>query len=232
MKKILIADKDEGLRDAFRVVFPVDEYDFFYTSDGASIERVALEYKPDIYIINVDLHKKDGVEVYEDLQEREMLKNSHFFFLKDINNKTDLSGYTNITGVIDKPINFFRVHEMIAGLEDIPKEPEPEESLSTEKATAGEPQKPQESMIMQEILKEPKIAFTFEDDQETAYFEEQLKKAIKQSLETMKDSLIEKVTPIISSYMKNYSKQILSDVAEKVVREEMETLLASIRKSK
>lgn len=93
MKKILIAEKDEGLRDAFRVVFPVDEYEFFYTSDGSSIERIALEYKPDIFVINVDLDKKDGIEVYEDLQERELLKNAHFFFIKDLNRKIDLSGY-------------------------------------------------------------------------------------------------------------------------------------------
>lgn len=232
MKKILLADKDEGLRDAFRVVFPVDEYDFFYTSDGSSIDRIALEYKPDIYIVNVDLDKKDGIEVYEDLQDRELLQKAHFFFLKDINKKIDLSGYKDITGIIDKPINFFRVHQMIAELEDtIPKLQDAETTPSTTMPQV-ETQKIQESMIMQEILKEPKIVFKFQDDQETIDFEEQLKKAVKESLETLKDSLIEKLTPIISNYMKNYSRQILSDVAEKVVREEMETLLASIRKSK
>ncbi len=232
MKKILLADKDEGLRDAFRVVFPVDEYDFFYTSDGSSIERIALEYKPDIYIVNVDLDKKDGVEVYEDLQDRELLQGAHFFFLKDINKKIDLSGYKDITGIIDKPINFFRVHQMIAELEDTIQKTQEAETAPSIGMPQGEPQKTQESMIMQEILKEPKIAFKFPEDQETIDFEEKLKKAINESLEALKETFIDKLTPIISNYMKNYSKQILQDVAEKVVREEMETLLASIRRSK
>jgi len=230
MKRILLADRDEGLRDAFRVVFPMDEYEFFYTSDGANIERIALEYKPDIYIINVDLDKKDGVEVYEDLQERELLKKAHFFFLKDINKKIDLSGYTDIRGIIEKPINFFKVHQMIAELEDLGEkaketEPAPDE-LKTSKSTE------ETSMIMKEILKEPKVQFKFEDDKETMAFEEELKKAINECIEDLKENLIEKLTPVLSGYMKNYSKQILTDVAEKVIREELETLLASIRKSK
>lgn len=228
MKKILIADKDEGLRDAFRVVFPADEYEFFYTSDGASIERVALEYKPDIYIINVDLDKKDGTEVYEDLQERELLKNAHFFFIKDMNRKIDLSGYTDIRGVIEKPINFFKVHQMIAELEDLGEKET--ESIGEELKTTRPAE--ETSMIMKEILKEPKVQFKFEDDKETIEFEEELKKAINQCIENFKDQMVAKLTPVLSSYMKNYSKQILSDVAEKVIREELETLLASIRRSK
>lgn len=231
MKKILIADRDEGLKDAFRVVFPVDEYDFFYTSDGSAIERMASEYMPDIYIVNVDLDKKDGVEVYEDMQEREMLKNCRFFFIKDIAKKIDLSGYTDIAGVIEKPINFFKVHQLIAEQEDLIK-PKEQAPLSQDQSVIDEQQITKDNMIMKEILREPKITFAFEDDQETAAFEEQLKQAINYSIEKMKASLIEQLTPVISNYLKNYSKQVLSDIAEKVVREEMESLLTSIRKSK
>ncbi|MCX7966263.1 MAG: hypothetical protein N2596_06530 [Syntrophorhabdaceae bacterium] len=230
MKKILIADRDEGLRDAFRVVFPADEYEFFYTSDGASIERIALEFRPDIYIINVDLDKKDGVEVYEDLQDRELLKNAHFFFIKDINKKIDLSGYKDIRGVIEKPINFFKVHQMIAELEDISeKTKEPESTIEEMKVSRGAEET---SMIMKEILREPKVQLKFEDDKETMAFEEELKKAINQCIDGFRDQMIAKLTPVLSNYMKNYSKQILSDVAEKVIREELEMLLASIRRSK
>ncbi|HOJ42980.1 MAG TPA: hypothetical protein PLW88_04550 [Syntrophorhabdaceae bacterium] len=230
MKKILLADRDEGLKDAFRVVFPTDEYEFFYTSDGASIERIALEYKPNIYIINVDLDKKDGIEVYEDLQERELLRDAHFFFLKDINKKIDLSGYTDIRGVIEKPINFFKVHQMIAELEDLGEKANEPETLSEDLKTTRVTE--ETGMIMKEILKEPKVQFKFEDDKESMAFEEELKKAIIQCIETLREELIEKLTPVVSNYMKNYSKQILTDIAEKVIREELETLLASIRKSR
>ena len=211
MKKILIADKDESLKDAFRVVFPSDEYEIIFTPNGREVERIMEEYRPEIYILNTRLEKKDGIEVYKDLKERGMLQNIRFYFMKDEGVESDFSDY-QIDGVIDKPINFFRVHQMI----------DKEDALPELKIT----KKPEEnvSQIIRSNNSMPK--------ENANVLENELKKIIYDSMENMKINIVDKITPIISQYIEECTKKILNDTAEKVIRDEMENLLSILRESR
>ena len=117
-KKILIADKDSSLKEAFRIIFSEDKYDILYAASGKEVERLADTDHPEIYIINVNLLKSSGIEVYRKLQKDKLLDNARFFFMKDENDSTELLGF-QAEGVIEKPINFFKVHERIAKEDDL-----------------------------------------------------------------------------------------------------------------
>ncbi|MCX5806278.1 MAG: response regulator [Proteobacteria bacterium] len=208
MKKILIADKDMSLKDAFRVVFPSDEFDIIFTSNGKEVEKISEEYRPEIYILNTRLEKKDGTDVYKELKEKNMLQNVRLFFLKDEGIELNLSSYYDIDGVIEKPINFFRVHQMID---------------------------------KEDILPEIKIANKVEDNEiqvatltkeRTIALEDELRNIIYDSIESIKMSIADRITPVICQYIEEQTKMILNNAAEKVIRDEMDKLLNLIRESR
>ena len=111
-KRIVIADKDGSLPHAFSTVFSKDQFEIYYGANGKEVEKLAEKLNPDIYIVNVDLPKVPGLEVYKKLQKSGALANASFFFLKDETNRAQLLGY-QADGVIEKPINFFKAYEAI-----------------------------------------------------------------------------------------------------------------------
>jgi DNA-binding NtrC family response regulator len=211
MKKILIADRDESLKDAFRVVFPSDEFEILFTSNGREVERMAEESRPEIYILNARLEERDGMAVYRTLQERNKLRDARFFFIKDEGVAADLHGLP-IDGVIDKPINFFRVHQMIDKDETLP---ELKITQRTEKRIIPENQPyitaPRERMP------------ALEDD---------LKAILLDAIDSIKASIVDRATPLISRYIEEYAREIVNEAAEKIVREEMDKLLGLLRESR
>lgn len=110
-KTIVVADRDESLQHAFMTVFSKAHFEIIYASTGKEVERIAEKMNPDVYIVNVDLPKTNGIEVYKKLQKTKLLDKASFFFLKDESDSTVL-GY-QADGVIEKPINFFRVYETV-----------------------------------------------------------------------------------------------------------------------
>jgi len=211
MKKILIADKDESLKDAFRVVFPSDEYEIIFTSNGREVEKIVEEYRPEIYILNTRLEKKDGIDVYKDLEEKNMLQNIRVFFMKDEGAESDFSDY-QVEGVIEKPINFFRVHQMIDKEDVLPQ------LIVTKKIEENKIQATQSYRTL------PKENITV--------LENELKKIIYDSIENIKMSIVDRITPLITQYIEEYTRNILNDAAEKVIRGEMDKLLSAIRESR
>ncbi len=117
-RKILIADRDESLQHAFSIVLPKERYEILYASNGKEVERLAEHVSPDIYVVNVNLPKMNGIELYKKLQRDRYLDDATFFFLKDEHDTTQLLGY-QAAGVIEKPINFFRVYETITREDDV-----------------------------------------------------------------------------------------------------------------
>ncbi len=117
-KTIVVADRDEGLQHAFMTVFSRDHFDIIYASTGREVEKIAERIQPDVYIVNVDLPRTNGIEVYKKLQKQKLLEAASFFFLKDENDKTELLGY-QADGVIEKPLNFFRVYETVTREDEI-----------------------------------------------------------------------------------------------------------------
>lgn len=117
-KTIVVADRDESLQHAFMTVFSRDLFEIIYASSGKEVEKIAERIQPDVYIVNVNLPKVNGIEVYKNLQKQRYLETASFFFLKDENDKTELLGY-QADGVIEKPLNFFRVYETVTKEEEI-----------------------------------------------------------------------------------------------------------------
>jgi len=116
-KTIVVADRDESLQHAFMTVFSKAHFEIIHASTGKEVERIAERMNPDVYIVNVDLPKTNGIEVYKKLQKMKLLDKASFFFLKDESDSTELLGY-QADGVIEKPINFFRVYETVTREDD------------------------------------------------------------------------------------------------------------------
>jgi CheY-like chemotaxis protein len=117
-KTIVIADRDESLQHAFMTVFSREAFEIIYASSGKEVEKIAERIQPDVYIVNVSLPKLNGIEVYKKLQKQKFLETASFFFLKDENDKTELLGY-QADGVLEKPLNFFRVYEAVTKEDEI-----------------------------------------------------------------------------------------------------------------
>jgi DNA-binding NarL/FixJ family response regulator len=117
-KTIVVADRDGSLQHAFMTVFSRDHFEIVYASTGKEVEKIAERMRPDVYIVNVDLPKTNGIEVYKKLQKQRLLDTASFFFLKDESDKTELLGY-QADGIIEKPLNFFKVYETITQEEEI-----------------------------------------------------------------------------------------------------------------
>jgi DNA-binding NarL/FixJ family response regulator len=117
-KTIVVADRDGSLQHAFMTVFSKDHFEIIYASTGKEVEKIAERIRPDVYIVNVDLPKTNGIEVYKRLQKQRFLDTASFFFLKDETNHTQLLGY-QADGVIEKPLNFFKVYETVTREDEI-----------------------------------------------------------------------------------------------------------------
>jgi DNA-binding NarL/FixJ family response regulator len=288
-KKILIADKDASLKEAFRIIFSEDMYEILYAASAKEVEKLASSAKPEIYIVNVNLLKSSGIEVYRQLQKDRLLDNARFFFLKDENDSTELLGF-QAEGVIEKPINFFKVHERIAKDEDLivlveeveetphqaaqsmqapPAEPQPMETRLSEPQLMEEQQAgPQrsEQPQMEPRQTEPqqvkgqkewtavqreesatKEAAVREDagvtigmemaaaglgDQSAvgiegtaSVLETELRKVLNESIEEVVPKLAHRIAPVLSTFVEEYTRRMLYEIAEKVIREEINKLL-------
>jgi DNA-binding NarL/FixJ family response regulator len=285
-KKILVADKDSSLKEAFRVIFSDDQYEILYASNGKEAEKLAEENRPQIYIVNVNLSKYTGIEVYKKLQKEKYLEGARFFFLKDENDRTELLGF-QAEGVIEKPINFFKVHERIhreekedevIELTEVIEEPaeatveaEPASTSSAEQPvqvepTPAEPSAPaapvpvEDVPAQQEEMAEPTFPDLTDSSPEPATAEKlthteepkmeerpnfetketvpergvateainldvEIKAALGSVMQDAATKLVEAMTPAVSKYIEDYTRQVLFDIAEKVIREEIDKLL-------
>jgi response regulator RpfG family c-di-GMP phosphodiesterase len=247
-KKILIADRDASLKDAFRVIFSDDKYEILYAENGKEAERLAAEVRPDIYIVNVNLPKTAGIELYKKLHKEKYLETARFFFMKDENDTTELIGY-QAEGVIEKPINFFKVHERISREDDIielkevvieaqepavpvmpvmpvmPVEPvmEPKEETVKEETGFKSFMGGEKRDVFEEIRMRP--AAGLEEPVMAPVLEEEVKRVLTQVMDEASAKMAERLSPVIGRYVEDYTRRTLLEVAEKIIREEIEKLL-------
>jgi hypothetical protein len=62
--------------------------------------------------------------------------------------------------------------------------------------------------------------------------EDELKMILLDAIESIKASVVDRATPLISRYIEEYAREILNEAAEKIVREEMDKLLGLLRESR
>lgn len=259
-RKIVIADRDESLQHAFSIVLPKEHYEIHYASNGKEVEKLAERVNPDIYVINVNLPKMNGIELHKKLQKDRYLDDATFFFLKDENDTTQLLGY-QAAGVIEKPINFFQVYETITREEDvidltdpveeereIPRAPvgatHLEEVTSPHVAAAERPEgataamrKPIESADWEGAGPEADLGKrlqeaigtvtgeTVEDTEGRGSLEDRIRTALDEVLAEASGKLADRLATEIAGYVQDSVHRILLEVAEKVIREEIDKLL-------
>jgi len=233
-RKILIADKDASLKDAFRIIFSEDQYEILYAASAKDVEREAATARPEIYIVNVNLLKSSGVEVYRKLQKEKFLDSARFFFMKDENDTTELLGF-QAEGVIEKPINFFKVHERIAKEDDVmvlvDEVIETGDVRAKEATVAGA----KEATVKEDIdvkvgmgqglVREfgSHAAATTEDIGPA--LEAELRRVLNVTMEEMVPRFVDRMTPVLSTFVEDYTRRVLYEIAEKVIREEIDKLL-------
>jgi response regulator RpfG family c-di-GMP phosphodiesterase len=232
-KKILIADKDASLKEAFRIIFSEDKYEILYAASAKEIERLVATDQPEIYIVNVNLVKSSGIEVYRKLQKEKLLDKARFFFMKDENDSTELLGF-QAEGVIEKPINFFKVHERIAKDDDFIILTD--EVTETEQQTA---QQREESATKEAAVKEHidvKVGIeglarewssqaAVSPEEMAPALEAELRRVLSVTLEELVPRLVDRMTPVLSTFVEDYTRRVLYEIAERVIREEIDKLL-------
>jgi CheY-like chemotaxis protein len=309
-RTIVVADRDESLQHAFMTVFSRDHFEIIYASTGKEVEKIAERIQPDVYIVNVNLPKMNGIEVYKKLQKQRFLETASFFFLKDESDRTELLGY-QADGVIEKPLNFFRVYETVTKedevieltdlIDDKPdltrrqpvqplvddaevspvlveENPEPVQTVPAEEpakaAPSGTPEEQPEEPS-RTVSEQPTVSAVTDEgrglpDEEAAPevasssgqtgFEERLRDAIdgltgssvaraegfanlpetegshmeleaqlkivlNQAMEEAALKLSARLAPILTHYVEDYVKRMLLEIAENVIREEIDKLL-------
>ncbi len=68
MKKILIAEDDRFLANAYRVKLTHDGFDVRITFDGHETIKATKEFKPDLLILDIIMPMQDGFSVIEELR--------------------------------------------------------------------------------------------------------------------------------------------------------------------
>ncbi|MDQ4005843.1 MAG: response regulator [Actinomycetota bacterium] len=63
MRKLLIADDEEGVRSLVRMTLNVDSYEILEARDGNEALEVARRERPDIVLLDVMMPGQSGVEV-------------------------------------------------------------------------------------------------------------------------------------------------------------------------
>ena len=236
-KKILIADKDASLKEAFRIIFSEDKYEILYAASAKDVDRLVATGQPEIYIVNVNLVKSSGIEVYRKLQKEKLLDNARFFFMKDENDSTELLGF-QAEGVIEKPINFFKVHERIAKDDDLFVLTD-EVAETAEQTVEQTAQQTGESFAKEAAVKEDidmKLGIAglarelsshaaVSTEEMAPALEAELRRVLSITIEEVVPRFVDRMTPVLSAFVEDYTRRVIYEIAEKVIREEIDKLL-------
>ena len=70
MRKLLIADDEDGIRSLVRMTLESDAYDILEASDGDEALMMALEHQPELVLLDASMPGLSGFEVCRALKER------------------------------------------------------------------------------------------------------------------------------------------------------------------
>ena len=125
MKKVLIADDEEDVHEFVHAVLDQDCITFLDSFDGEDAVQKALAGKPDLVILDVQMPKKDGFQVFAELQKNETTAAIPVIMLTSVNARTglkfdakDMGEFLNKepAAFIDKPIEPEKLQETARGL--------------------------------------------------------------------------------------------------------------------
>ncbi len=81
MLKVLIADDDRDHLDILKYNLEKEGYQVFAVENGNDVLPLAIKITPDLFILDIMMPGKDGVEVCETLRSKSQFQNSYIIFL-------------------------------------------------------------------------------------------------------------------------------------------------------
>lgn len=66
--RVLLADDDPGLRKLVGTTLGTDDFDLYHAADGDETLQVARSARPDVILLDINMPKKNGLEVCRELK--------------------------------------------------------------------------------------------------------------------------------------------------------------------
>jgi two-component system alkaline phosphatase synthesis response regulator PhoP len=117
MIKILVVDDDPFTTQILEITFRQEGYDLRATNDSTQALAAALEFNPDIVLLDITMPIKDGIQVCADLRAEPALKNTSIIMLTAVEDsgKRAAAFQAGASEFLTKPIHPREFREQIAG---------------------------------------------------------------------------------------------------------------------
>lgn len=86
---ILIADDDITLTEILKTKFSNGGFKVFVANNSTDAEKIMIEKKPQVTILDIMMPKKSGLEVLDDIRHNPQTKDLAVFILSNLNQKQD-----------------------------------------------------------------------------------------------------------------------------------------------
>jgi len=120
MKKILIVDDQDKIRELVHVTIRIGDYEILEAASGDEAVEVARQHQPDLIFLDVMMPNSslDGFEVCKILKEDERTKNAHILMLTALDKEEDIARGKEVgaDGYFTKP---FSPLELMSKVEEI-----------------------------------------------------------------------------------------------------------------
>ncbi|RME45787.1 MAG: response regulator [Caldilineae bacterium] len=120
MKKILIVDDQDKIRELVHVTIRIGDYEILEAASGDEAVEVARRHQPDLIFLDVMMPNSslDGFEVCKILKEDERTKNAHILMLTALDKEEDIERGKEVgaDGYFTKP---FSPLELMSKVEEI-----------------------------------------------------------------------------------------------------------------
>lgn len=84
MKKILIIEDEEHLREMYKIKFVLEGFEVITAKDGEKGLALAKSEKPDLVLLDIIMPKINGFEVLEKIREDKSTKKMHVYILSNL----------------------------------------------------------------------------------------------------------------------------------------------------
>lgn len=110
LKRILCVDDEEIFRVAISKMLEKDGLEVKAVTDTEAI-AAALEFKPDMILLDVQMPKFDGFQLFEIIRNTEAISRTPIVFITGVEDEKQLNSYLKrgACGVIPKPLNLSRL---------------------------------------------------------------------------------------------------------------------------
>lgn len=89
-KRLLVAEDDRFLGNAYRMKLTKAGYDFKLVSDGEEALAVIDDFKPDVMLLDLVMPKKDGFSTLEEIRKNKKFKDLPIIVASNLGQKEDL----------------------------------------------------------------------------------------------------------------------------------------------